>query len=155
MYTVFIPQNIHEGQNKMSDPVNSEEEIRQHEIACLETLRALDLTTFLSFYHEDVYGWPGDQTGPVGKAAIGLAEAAEMEAIQPGTVTIELKTSQVRTFGEVGVIYCEMHFGAIMKDGAPLSTDLRWTHTWLRTQGGWKIIGGMSLPVSHPPLTNG
>jgi ketosteroid isomerase-like protein len=82
------------------------------------------------------------------KAAIGQAEALEMAAIQPGSVTIELKTSHVRTFGEIGIIYCEMHFGAIMKDGVPLSMDMRYTHTWLWTEAGWKIIGGMSVPLS-------
>jgi len=139
----------------MINSSSPDEEIRQQEILYLESLRTLNLRAFLSHYHDDVFGWPGDQPAPMEKAAIGQAEAAEMAAIQPGSITIESLTSHVRTFGKVGIIDCEMHFDAITKDGAPLSTDMRWTHTWLRTEAGWKIIGGMSLPVSPTPNING
>ena len=135
----------------MSNPSSPDEEICQQEIRYLESLRTLNLDAFLSHYHDDVFGWPSDQPAPVEKAAIGQAEALEMAAIQPGSVIINLKTSHVRTFGEVGIIYCEMHFGAITRDGSPLSTDMRWTHTWLRTDKGWKIIGGMSAPYNPSP----
>jgi ketosteroid isomerase-like protein len=134
----------------MSGTSNAAEEIREQERAYLESMQALNLEAFLAHYHDDLLGWPSDQAEPVDKTAMRQSEVVEMAAIEPGSVAIEMKSMGVRVFGDVGIIYCKVHFSAVMMDGAPITVHSRYIHTWLRTEAGWKIIGGMSAPLTTP-----
>ena len=48
----------------------------------------------------------------------------------------------------LGVAYYEAHISE--KDETEIAIHERFTHTWLRGSEGWKIIGGMSAPLTHP-----
>ena len=126
-----------------------EDEVWSQEVAYWEYRKAADLDSYLSLWHEDVIGWPNNQSSPMNKDGIHQVVAGKLAAIQLETATVELKPMSVRVFNNVGLAYYEAHTRATTKAGADIATQERFTHTWLRTENGWKIIGGMSAPLSR------
>ena len=130
-----------------SETPNAADELEKLERAYLESLQALDLDAFMAHYHDDLLGWPSGQTELVDKTALRQAEATEMAAIKPGSMVINVETMGVKVCGETGIIYCKLDYSAVMNDGALINVHQRYAHTWLRTENGWKIFGGMSAPL--------
>jgi ketosteroid isomerase-like protein len=64
-------------------------------------------------------------------------------------ITVDLKPKAVRIFGDFGIVHYEVHIKAFLKAGSELVVHERLTHTWLKTENGWKIICGMSAPLSN------
>jgi len=59
----------------------------------------------------------------------------------------KLEPLSVRQYGNdiVIVMYRARSRRAGSKDGADVMSAYRMTHTWMKTDQGWRIIGGMSL----------
>ena len=81
------------------------------------------------------------------KGGIHQRVAGLLAAIELKSATVELKPMSVRLYGHVGVVHYEAHARAQTRTGTAIDDRERYTHTWLRTEQGWKIIGGMSAPL--------
>jgi len=56
----------------------------------------------------------------------------------------------VRVTGDIAINHYRIKAQWVTREGAAARTDaLRITHTWIRTNGTWQIIGGMSAPVNE------
>jgi len=127
---------------------NLEDEVWSQEVAYWEYLKAADLDSYLSLWHKDVIGWPNNQASPMNKDGIHQLAAGILAEIQLEPATVELKPMSVRVFNNnVGIAYYEAYTRATTKAGTEIAIQERFTHTWLRTENGWKIIGGMSAPL--------
>jgi ketosteroid isomerase-like protein len=117
------------------------------EVAYWEYAKAADLTSYLSLWHEDVVAWPNNQPSPIDKDSLRQIVDRGLASIQ--FKSVDLKPLSVRIYGDTGIVYYEVNSVAITKDGTEIATHERLTHTWLQTQNGWKIIGGMSAPLAR------
>jgi ketosteroid isomerase-like protein len=72
--------------------------------------------------------------------------------IRAGTFDYELHPLSVTVLDDVAVTFYTVHTIYRAADGTESSGDSRLTHTWLRTDGSWRIVGGMSAP---PPAGGG
>ena len=123
-----------------------EEEVWAGEVAYWDSVRNFDLDRYASLWHDAVVGWPNNQPAPLNKSAILKLMSAVLAVLQPGSVEVHLKRLSVLVVGEVGIAYLEVSSRAVTKAGTDFRFQERFTHTWLRTPGGWKIIGGMAAP---------
>jgi ketosteroid isomerase-like protein len=55
----------------------------------------------------------------------------------------------IQVTGDVAIDHYRIKTTWASKDGTKARTDaMRITHTWIRTNGTWQILGGMSAPVN-------
>ena len=123
------------------------DEVWNQEVTYWEYLKALDLDAFLSLWHEDFIGWPNNQSVPINKDGMHKVVEEGFASIQVKSVAYELKRFSVSVYGDIGIVYYEAHAIAETKDGQEIATHERYTHIWMRTANGWKIIGGMSASL--------
>jgi hypothetical protein len=128
---------------------NSEDEVWSQEVAYVEYLMTADLDSYLSLLHEDFMGWPNNLPAPLNKHNSHQFLTESLSAIQLDSATFEVKPTSVRVFDKVGVVLGEVHTCGITKAGVEIVSYEKFTHTWLLTEDGWKIIGGMSAPLAN------
>lgn len=125
---------------------NVTDELWHQEVAYWEYLKAADLDSYRSLWHEDVIGWPNNQPAPMDKDGIYQLVAGILASLQ-GPGSSEIIRRSVRIYGNIGIAYYEAHITVTTKAGEIITTHERFTHTWLRSDNGWQIIGGMSAPL--------
>lgn len=125
-----------------------EDEVWAGEVAYWESLKAFDLERYASLWHESVVGWPHGQPMPIGKSMFVNLAGGAMATLRPGSGEVQLKRLAVHVHGDVGITYLQAHWYATTTAGTDVRFDERITHTWLRTDEGWKIVGGMSAPTA-------
>jgi ketosteroid isomerase-like protein len=123
------------------------DEVWSQEVAYWDYLTAADLDAFLSLWHEDFIGWPNNQPVPINKTGLRKMMDAAFKTIRLESASYDLKPYSVRVIGEISIVYYEAHASAETKDGQEIATHERYTHIWMRTTKGWKIIGGMSASL--------
>ena len=134
----------------MTGTRNLEDEVWSQELAYYGYFKAGDVDHMLAFWHEDGMGWP-EQPAPMNVAAARLPLAQALASLQLESCTFELVPVSVRVYNNsVGVTHCEAHNCYVMKDGAEIVSHTRGAQTWLGTEDGWKIIGGMEASLAHP-----
>ena len=126
----------------------AEQEVWEREVASWEHLKAGDVKSFLSLFHDDVMNWPDGRPTPVDKNAIFQHLVAILPMLQPHALTVELTPLSIRVFDNVAVVQYEAHMRYATKPGGRAVRDetQRYTRTWLRTGQGWQLIAGMSAP---------
>ena len=129
---------------------NPEDEVWSQEIAYWGYAKVADLDCFISLWHKDGIGWPNNQPTPVNREGARKHVAEAFEALRLDSLSIDIKPLSVRIYGDVGITYFETRSSVTTKDGTKVSEHDRATHTWLRTEKGWKIIGGMEAPLVSP-----
>ena len=103
-------------------------------------MTARDVKNVLAMYHQDFVGWSRQGTSPSRKSDIGswLQKAIEEGREVPHA---RLRREAVEIFGDVAIV----HFASSR------SSNGKWikvTHTLMRVGDTWKIIGGMSAPLT-------
>ncbi len=132
----------------MTERPNPENELWNYEVAYWRYAEAADLDNFISLWHEDGIGWPNNQPAPVNKEGARKHVAESFNALQLDSLSINIKPLSVRIYDDIGITYFETHTSVTTKDGIKVSESDRATHTWLHTDKGWKIIGGMEAPLT-------
>ena len=132
------------GQSSAKD----ETQIWQLEKAYWEYVRANDLEKYRALWHENFLGWPFVNPVPVRKDHItDWITANTSKGISLQSFSIEQLAIQVT--GDIATDYYRIKVTWANSAGAEVKTDsLRITHTWIRTNGTWQILGGMSSPVN-------
>jgi ketosteroid isomerase-like protein len=131
------------GQNSATD----EAQVWQLEKAYWEYVKADDLEKYRALWHKNFVGWPFVSPVPVRKDHItDWITASTSKGITLQSYSIEQLAIQVTA--DIALDYYRISATWANGAGAEVRTDrLRITHTWIRTQGTWQIIGGMSSPV--------
>jgi ketosteroid isomerase-like protein len=94
------------------------------------------------FWHPDFIGWPSHSAEPVGlDNAQGSLE--ELTA-RLKKLSIELRPQALTLHGDVAVVHYHIDVMQEDLDGQVTEYSQRITHTWVRADGRWRILGGMS-----------
>ena len=129
----------------------AEQEVWEREVASWEHhLKAGDVKSFLSLFHDDVMAWPDGRRTPLDKNDIFQHLVAILPMLQAQALTVELSPRSVRLFDNVAVVQYEARMRYAAKPGGRTMHDKtqRYTRTWLRTRHGWQLIAGMSAPAA-------
>jgi ketosteroid isomerase-like protein len=123
-----------------------EEQVWAREVEYWKCIEASDLVEYEALLHEAAVVWPNNQPKPLGKGEIMKFVTATCDAFQPGSGQVELIRRSVHVSGNIGIAYLQVHARATLKTGTPFEFKERVSHTWLRTNGAWKLTAGMSAP---------
>src|SRR2546426_11810426 len=126
---------------------NDEAQIWSLEKAYWEYVKVNDLEKYRALWHEDFLGWPFINSAPVRKDHItDWITANTSKGIKLQSYSIEQLAIQVT--GDIAINHYRIKAKWVTSHKAEARTDaLRITHTWIRTNETWQIIGGMSAPV--------
>lgn len=133
-------------QSKKMSP--AEKEVWQLEEKYWEFAQAYDLQSYRALWHENFVGWPRSEATPVGKSKIGGWLERRKNAGQ--TLRYKLRPEAVRQIEGAVAAHYMVTIEWVARDGKIESEDSRITHTWMKVDGTWKIITGMSAPVEKP-----
>jgi hypothetical protein len=126
-----------------------EQAVWKLESAYWNYVKSLDLDKYRDLWHPNFVGWPSSSPQPARRDHITdwiTAYTKKGQRLQ--WYHLEQAASQA-TENVVVVHYWLIAFWAD-SDGNGEPSTIRLTHTWIRTAGGWQIIGGMAAP---PPPT--
>jgi len=126
------------------DLSEEEKEVWSMEETYWEFVKNRDLEGYRSLWHEEFEGWPKGLKQPANKDRLISVVKLWFSSITPGSFTFKLTPYTVRLYGDVIIVHylCQ----AVWTDhkGKEVSMNDRMTHTWMKQDGKWQIIGGMS-----------
>ena len=128
----------------------TEAQIWNLEKAYWEYVKANDLQNYRALWHDDFVGWPFVSPAPVRKDHItDWITNNTSKGLKLQSYSIEQLA--VRVTGDVAIDHYRIKANWARDDpGEVMRTDsMRITHTWIRTNGTWQILGGMSAPVNE------
>lgn len=96
----------------------------------------------LSLYHSQFLGWPDSESHPVGKKR--AAEFLEEKYPEPTQAVFKIKREGIRIVEGVVITHYLLNLSWIDDEGAEQTRESRLTHTWVKEDSKWKILGGMS-----------
>jgi hypothetical protein len=111
-------------------------------------VQAGDLESYRKLWHPNFIGWPNSSARPKRKDHITdwIANYTK-KGLRLKSYDLEPAGSQAT--GDVVVTHYWITDRWVDKNSHGEGETNRITHTWIRTQGGWQIIGGMSAPVTQ------
>jgi ketosteroid isomerase-like protein len=121
-----------------SEQKAAEAEIWALEQAYWEYNRGADYERIISTWHDQFLGWPEGEPRPVDKQT--GARYVRKSYAEPGAYSFKIEPTGIRVLGNVAVNHYTVRL--TFKDGKRRS--MRITHTWIRENAGWKVLGGMS-----------
>jgi len=100
--------------------------------------RTADPVGNTSYWHDAFLGWPAGTAAPIGQAD-GLEWRANLVA-ERGDVSngYEFEEMALRLHNDVAIAHYRVN------TTQPEQTSTRVIHVWIRTEDGWKILGGAS-----------
>ena len=113
-------------------------------------VKAGDVTSYVSLWHDRFIGWPCGQEHPMRKASIGdwVREVRDKQI----DVASDLTREGAEDFGTIVVVHYRVTRVDTYPDGhvEGKGKESKITHTWMKAGGAWVIIGGMcgTLPDS-------
>ena len=132
-----------------ADLSKDEDQIWNSEKAYWEYVKANDLEKYRALWHPDFVGWPSVSPEPVHKEHItdwitdNTAKGLKLQSYS-------IEERAVHVTGDVAIDHYRIKANWAKGDSSEVTrTDnVRITHTWVRTNGAWQILGGMSAPVN-------
>ena len=109
-------------------------------------VKSNDAKGWADLWSEDFVGWPDTKEHPVGKAE-GVAEFAA-GAMWGTVVSYELHRENVAAHGDAVITFYGAKWRSRGADGKESTYAARFSHTWMKRDGRWVIVGGMSTPDS-------
>lgn len=131
----------------MSANKELEEQVWAREVEHWECIKASNLVGLAALWHQTGVAWSNGQSQPHDKDGVVAATAAALDALQPGSVEIELKRLSCRVVGDTGVVFFEMLARATTMAGPSFEIKERITRTWLRYGDAWLIVAAMSAEI--------
>jgi ketosteroid isomerase-like protein len=130
------------------DSAKQEAQVWNLEKAYWEYVKTNDLAKYRALWHEDFLGWPFVSSAPVRKDHItDWITANTSKGVKLQSYSIEQLAIHVT--GNVAIDHYRIKAKWANNEETEVRTDaFRITHTWIRTNGEWQIIGGMSAPVN-------
>jgi len=125
-----------------------EAEVWSLEKSYWEYAKANDLDKYRALWHEKFVGWPSVSASPVRKDHITdwmTSNTAKGLFLK----SYGLEQLAIQVTGDIAVDHYRIRIDWAGSKPVDAKTDVvRITHTWLRHDGKWEIIGGMSAPVN-------
>ena len=106
-------------------------------------VKAGDVDSYVSLWHEKFIGWPCGQEHPMRKASIG--DWVRKVRDQRIEVAVDLTREGAEDFGNIVVVHYRFTRVDTYPDGHVEGRDRlsKITHTWMRVGDTWQIVGGM------------
>jgi ketosteroid isomerase-like protein len=125
---------------------DDEKAVWKLETAYWEDVKALDLKSYMTLWHENVIGWPyvNSQPARIDHIADWITRYTD-KGLKLQWFSIQQAASQ--STGDVVVTHFWVTSFWADKAGRGEPSTSRITHTWIKTAKGWQIIGGMSAPI--------
>lgn len=129
-----------------------EEQIWALEETYFTNLYKADYEGVLALVHNQFLGWPGAVPQPMGKAESALF----MEKLipKPAICTIKIERAGIRLLGDVALTQYTLVVHCADNAAALKSQSSRITHTWVKKDTSWRLLGGMSYDLIRIPATN-
>ena len=99
-----------------------------------------DLTAYLSNLSTGYMAWPPFDEVPKGTDGL---QATSRRLAGTGSEKLEMTYLDLAVNGDTAIIYYKTH-RTMLPDGSPVDQHYEVTHTWVREQGEWKVMGGMA-----------
>ena len=119
------------------------EEVWEREEAYWRFVKAGDVANYLSLWNEDFRGWPCATEHPATKATIGdwVREIRDKKVL----FRYDLAREGAAYIGGVVIVYYRTPMIYEYTDGRTegIGKTRKFTHTWMKLNGTWQIIGGM------------
>ena len=122
-----------------------EEEIWKLEEAYFTNLYRADYEGVLALVHPQFLGWPGKLPKPIGREE--SAQFMKKLIPRPTPCTIRIERAGLQRSGDAALTQYTLHVNCPEASGTSRTQSSRITHTWVRQEGQWKLLGGMSLDV--------
>lgn len=97
----------------------------------------------ISLYDTHFLGWPNGLKHP-----IGVEESTRfMKQLipKPTSCMIRIEQAGISVVGKTALTQYTLHVDCKDISGGPKTQSSRITHTWIKKETGWKLIGGMSI----------
>ena len=119
-----------------------EEEIWSLEGDYISYFREAKHKEILSLCHSKGLVWPASELQPIGKeeAIIFLEEKYPT----PSKLIFKIIQKGIRVIGNVVITHYLLITSWIDEEGTEQKSESRITHTWIKEDSQWKILGGMS-----------
>jgi ketosteroid isomerase-like protein len=134
--------------NPTASPPRTELQIWNLENAYWEYVKANDLEKYRALWHDDFVGWPFISPEPVRKDHItdwitnNTSKGLKLQSYEVEQRAINVTRDIAINHYRIKANWAEGNTGKVARTDA-----LRITHTWIRNNDTWQIIGGMSAPV--------
>jgi len=101
-----------------------------------------DISAYLNNSSDAYVSWPPSFDAPIDHAKLMSARDGKPK---PSHEKLEMTYRAMALSGDTAVIYYSTHM-TVAADGALV--DLRYdvTHSWVRENGSWRVLGGMARP---------
>jgi len=125
---------------------DNEKAVWKLESAYWEDVKALDLKSYMTLWHDNVLGWPYANSQPARKDHIAdwISRYTD-KGLRLQWFSIQQAASQSTDDVVVTHFWITSFWADKAGHGEPSTSRI--THTWIKTANGWQIIGGMSAPI--------
>ena len=132
-----------------ADLSKDEDQIWNSEKAYWEYVKANDLEKYRALWHPDFVGWPSVSPEPVHKEHItDWITDNTAKGLKLQSYSIEERAVHVTRDVAIDHYRIKANWAKGDSNEVTRTDNVRITHTWIRTNGGWQILGGMSAPVN-------
>lgn len=104
-------------------------------------LESRDMDAYLKLFHEGFVSWPYESSRPSDKPAVRRMTDDLRRSYR--LITYELNPLAIKVIGDTAVVYYSVRY-VVESQGDQIEDVRRISHTWIRDDGQWKILGGMS-----------
>lgn len=119
---------------------NVEETVWALEVAYFTNLYRADYDGVLALVHRQFLGWPGAATQPVDRDA--SARFMRQLIPAPTKCSVRIERAGIRVAGDVALTEYTLHVDCAGGGAAPRPSRI--THTWVKENAKWTLLGGMS-----------
>ena len=150
MLSVALPWAIGIPAAENSGSSEVEQEIWALEEAYMSAFENAKHDMIASMLHRDFLGWPRESERPSEKSDV--EEFLKDNFPEPLELSFELSRAGIRVSGGVVITHYLVMIRGKGGVGAGQVQTVRITHTWIKEDARWKILGGMSCtqPIEKP-----
>jgi ketosteroid isomerase-like protein len=138
----IVPLSAQGEETVINSRSGAEEEIWYLEENYISYFGEADHQAILSLYHSSFLGWPDSELHPAGRDRA----AKYLEEKHPASkkVVYEIIREGIRIEGDVAITHYLVLVFWNDEHGVEQKGKSRITHTWIKDNDQWKILGGMS-----------
>jgi hypothetical protein len=119
-----------------------EEDIWALEEAYFANLYNADYEGVLALVHNQFLGWPGSIPQPIDRE--GSSRFMRQLVPHPAPCTFKIERTGIRLLKDVALTQYIIHVDCSDTNGVTKTQSSRITHTWVKEDARWKLLGGMS-----------
>ena len=132
---LVVAMSIGARANESTSPADISEMLWTYEKDYIQAHLDTDHQKILAFWDESFFGWPSRLDSATEKD--GGESYLQDFFSEPQEGEFRIEREGIRVNGDIAILHYRIHAGSIAS---------RVTHTWIRRDSGWFILGGMDSP---------